>query len=36
VTQEAIVMSRGRVIHHGPSAALLADSDRLARLVVAQ
>jgi hypothetical protein len=29
-------MSRGRVIHHGPSAALLADPERLASLVVAQ
>jgi branched-chain amino acid transport system ATP-binding protein len=36
VTQEALVMSRGRVIHHGPSAQLLADPDRLASLVVAQ
>ena len=36
VTQEAIVMSRGRVIHHGPSPALLADPERLASLVVAQ
>jgi hypothetical protein len=29
-------MSRGRVIHHGPSGQLLADPDRLASLVVAQ
>ena len=36
VTREALVMSRGRVIHHGPSAALLADPERLASLVVAQ
>jgi branched-chain amino acid transport system ATP-binding protein len=36
VTQEAIVMSRGRVIHHGPSPVLLADPERLASLVVAQ
>ena len=36
VTQDALVLSRGRVIHHGPSAALLADPDRLASLVVAQ
>ena len=36
VTQEALVMSRGRVIHHGPSEALLRDPDRLASLVVAQ
>jgi branched-chain amino acid transport system ATP-binding protein len=36
VTREALVMSRGRVIHHGPSATLLADPERLASLVVAQ
>ena len=36
VTQDALVLSRGRVIHHGPSAALLAEPDRLASLVVAQ
>jgi len=36
VTREAIVMSRGRIIHHGPSEALLADPKRLASLVVAQ
>ena len=36
VTSEALVMSRGRVIHHGPSEALLRDPDRLASLVVAQ
>jgi branched-chain amino acid transport system ATP-binding protein len=36
VTQEALVLSRGRIVHHGPSAALLADPDRLASLVVAQ
>ena len=36
VTQDALVMSRGRVTHHGPSEALLADPDLLARLVVAQ
>ncbi|HEY5898753.1 MAG TPA: ABC transporter ATP-binding protein [Burkholderiales bacterium] len=36
VTQSALVMSRGRVIHHGPSEALLADPERLAKLVVAQ
>ncbi len=36
VTREAIVMSRGRVVHHGPSDALLADPERLASLVVAQ
>jgi branched-chain amino acid transport system ATP-binding protein len=36
VTREALVMSRGRVIHHGPSRELLADPERLGRLVVAQ
>jgi len=36
VTRSALVMSRGRVIHHGPSEALLADPERLASLVVAQ
>ena len=36
VTQDALVMSRGRVTHHGPSEALLADPERLASLVVAQ
>ena len=36
ITQEALVLSRGRIVHHGPSAALLADPDRLASLVVAQ
>jgi branched-chain amino acid transport system ATP-binding protein len=35
VTQEVLVLSRGRVIHHGPSAALLADPARLSSLVVA-
>jgi branched-chain amino acid transport system ATP-binding protein len=33
VTQEALVLSRGRIIHHGPSAALLADTQKLASLV---
>ena len=36
VTQEALVLSRGRIIHHGPSAGLLADPQKLASLVVAQ
>ena len=36
VTRTALIMSRGRVIHHGPSEALLADPERLASLVVAQ
>jgi branched-chain amino acid transport system ATP-binding protein len=36
VTADALVMSRGRIIHHGASPELLADPERLARLVVAQ
>ena len=36
VTREALVLCRGRIIHHGPSEALLADPDQLASLVVAQ
>lgn len=36
VTEDCLVMSRGRVIHSGKSKALLADEDLLARLVVAQ
>jgi branched-chain amino acid transport system ATP-binding protein len=36
VTQDVLVLSRGRIIHHGPSAALLADPQKLASLVVAQ
>jgi branched-chain amino acid transport system ATP-binding protein len=36
VTQQALVMSRGRIIHHGTSRELLADPERLGRLVVAQ
>jgi branched-chain amino acid transport system ATP-binding protein len=36
VTQNALVLNRGRVAHYGPSAALLADPQRLASLVVAQ
>jgi branched-chain amino acid transport system ATP-binding protein len=35
VTQNALVLNRGRVAHYGPSAALLADPQRLANLVVA-
>ena len=35
VTHEALVLNRGRIVHHGPSAALLADPARLASLVVA-
>jgi branched-chain amino acid transport system ATP-binding protein len=33
VTQEAMVLSRGRIIHYGPSGALLADAQKLASLV---
>ncbi len=36
VTEAALVLNRGRVAHHGPSAALLRDPERLAALVVAQ
>ena len=35
VTQQVLVLSRGRIIHSGASAELLADPDRLAQLVVA-
>ena len=33
VTQTALVLNRGRVVHYGPSAALLADPQTLASLV---
>jgi branched-chain amino acid transport system ATP-binding protein len=36
VTSSALVLSRGRIVHRGPSAELLADPDRLTALVVAQ
>lgn len=36
VTERALVLSRGRIVHAGASAELLADPDRLASLVVAQ
>jgi branched-chain amino acid transport system ATP-binding protein len=36
VTDSALVLSRGRIVHRGPSAELLADPDRLPALVVAQ
>jgi branched-chain amino acid transport system ATP-binding protein len=36
VTDSVLVLNRGRVVHYGPSAALLADPQRLASLVVAQ
>jgi branched-chain amino acid transport system ATP-binding protein len=35
VTQEVLVLNRGRIVHHGPSADLLGDPARLASLVVA-
>jgi len=34
VTQEVLVLNRGRIVHHGPSAELLADPARLTSLVV--
>lgn len=34
VTEEALVLDRGRIVHHGPSAGLLADPARLATLIV--
>jgi branched-chain amino acid transport system ATP-binding protein len=36
VTQDALVLSRGRIVHHGASAALLADPTKLAELVLMQ
>ena len=36
VTESAMVLNRGRVIHSGPSAELLADPQKLTNLVVAQ
>ena len=36
VTGTALVLNRGRIAHHGPSAELLRDPQRLAALVVAQ
>ena len=35
VTEEALVLNRGRIVFHGASAELLADPDRLSSLVVA-
>ena len=35
VTQNALVLNRGRIVHNGPSADLLADPQRLTSLVVA-
>jgi branched-chain amino acid transport system ATP-binding protein len=36
VTEAVLILSRGRVTHYGPSAALLADPERLTSLIVAQ
>jgi branched-chain amino acid transport system ATP-binding protein len=36
VTQNVLILNRGRVAHYGPSAALLADPERLASLVLTQ
>jgi branched-chain amino acid transport system ATP-binding protein len=36
VTDSAMVLSRGRVVHSGPSAALLSDPAKLTSLIVAQ
>jgi branched-chain amino acid transport system ATP-binding protein len=36
VTDTVMVLNRGRVIHNGPSAALLAEPERLASLILAQ
>ncbi|HEX6063272.1 MAG TPA: ATP-binding cassette domain-containing protein, partial [Longimicrobiales bacterium] len=36
VTQSALVLNRGRVIHSGPSAELLGNPQKLASLVLAQ
>jgi branched-chain amino acid transport system ATP-binding protein len=36
VTETALVLNRGRIAHHGPSAELLRDPQRLTALVVAQ
>jgi ABC-type branched-subunit amino acid transport system ATPase component len=33
VSRHALVLERGRVVHDGPSAALLAEPDKLAKLV---
>jgi ABC-type branched-subunit amino acid transport system ATPase component len=35
VTREALVLNRGRVVYHGPSAELRADPARLTSLIVA-
>ena len=36
VTDSALVLNRGRITHYGPSAALLADPQKLTGLIVAQ
>jgi branched-chain amino acid transport system ATP-binding protein len=36
VTDSAVVLNRGRVVHYGPSAALLRDPQKLTSLIVAQ
>ena len=36
VTEQAIALNRGRISYAGPSATLLEDPERLARLFVAQ
>ena len=35
VTEDVLVLSRGRIIHSGKSADLLAQPERLAQLIVA-
>jgi branched-chain amino acid transport system ATP-binding protein len=36
VTDSALVLNRGRIVHHGPSVELLNDPERLSALIVAQ
>jgi branched-chain amino acid transport system ATP-binding protein len=36
VTESALVLNRGRIVHRGPSADLLRDPERLAALVFAR
>jgi branched-chain amino acid transport system ATP-binding protein len=36
MTEQALVLNRGRIAYHGPSAELLADANRLTSLIVAQ
>jgi branched-chain amino acid transport system ATP-binding protein len=35
LTENALVLRRGRIVHYGPSAGLLADQEKLANLIVA-